>query len=803
MAPIDYFTPGKKTPARGPLARYGRPLPAGVATAYVEAHTEPGDVVLDPFCQSVAVLREATAAGRRAIAANFNPLHVLAVRWLLAPPDPGQLAAAVTRLGDTPKLDVPLREHIENLYRTACRQCQRPVSAGAFVWEREKDVPVEVTYECPACGRRETAPVEPGDLERLGAIEKRGLHYWYALDRIAPPDDVHRETAQRLLALYTPRNIYALTNLLLKIESLFADTPQEEWLKMVLLASLDRCSSLDAPSGQRPRPRRLRRPPRFVERNVWRAFEQASEAVPPLTTPPLRWTASPRDLFRSSLLSLTAEGGANAFLEPRTVRQLGRELPPESIALMVTSPPPLDPVLWSLSWLWVRWLWGDGRAAALTSLLNRRAGDWEWYWRAMAGTFRLLRERLRPDGCLVLAFEAGRPTPAAALMLAAAGAGLALESLCYQPEDGGQYRLVLGRGEGGTPPAPDVRALAGEVTGQVLEAAVDVLRRRGEPLARHWLHLAAYDHLSRTGHLRRVAALAREGFSALDFMSAQLDEGLERGLASGTLVCPTDGSGEEACEGREAEAAWWLGDPQPAAEPLADRVERAAHEVLRDTLAASDDDLAASIYARFPGLLTPEASLIAACLASYGEEITPGYRQLRLADQPRAREHQQAQSVVDAIKLGQRLGYGVGLAHRWREHAWPGGRLGDVLGDRAKAIEPLPPFDVVWYEGEEVRHAFVVISSAALHHLLSERRAWAGDVGRYIVLPDERAALLDFKQRRSPWLRRRVAETGWQFIKARHLTWLAGAKSPDRHDLKKIVGLRPIIEQAEAQIPLF
>jgi hypothetical protein len=43
----------------------------------------------------------------------------------------------------------------------------------------------------------------------------------------------------------------------------------------------------------------------------------------------------------------------------------------------------------------------------------------------------------------------------------------------------------------------------------------------------------------------------------------------------------------------------------------------------------------------------------------------------------------------------------------------------------------------------------------------------------------------------------------WQFIKYGHLSQLASAAEVGRHDLKKIVGLQPIVEQDEAQIPLF
>ena len=76
-------------------------------------------------------------------------------------------------------------------------------------------------------------------------------------------------------------------------------------------------------------------------------------------------------------------------------------------------------------------------------------------------------------------------------------------------------------------------------------------------------------------------------------------------------------------------------------------------------------------------------------------------------------------------------------------------------------------------------------------------------INRYLVIPKERGDLASFKLDRSPWLHQAMVAGRWQFIKYRHLSQLFSATEVDRHDLKKIVGLRPIIEQDEAQIPLF
>lgn len=810
MGQINYFVPGKTVETERFLAHYVQPMLVGVATAYLEAYTSSGQIVLDPFCQSPALVTEAAATGRKVIAANFNPVLALLVRGQLSLPEPRELDAATTRLGDSPKLGVPLREHLDGLYVTSCPQCHRPATTDYFLWDREAGEPVEKAYHCRACGSEGQAPVGPGERETLNRIERHGFHYHYVLDRLAPPGDEGRRVGQKLLDLYTPRNLYALTNLLIKIETLFADSSLQETLKLLLLACLDSCSSLYASPQAWLRPRRLRLPPRFVERNVWRAFEEARvqlSRLPP--SPAVRLATGVSQITSPDLLSLAETDGQppNALVAPLTVRRLSQVLPENSISLIITAPPRLDPVFWSLSYLWSGWLFGREAAAALKPLLKRKKTDWDWYQRAMSSTLRALRRALSAGGRLVLVFTAEGPAFVEALFAAASLAGFELEGASCQPGEApagtmGCYRLSFVKGEEPTTalPSEDEANLAAELQREVSTAMRDVLCQRGEPLTYEWLHLAAYRHLSAKGYLRRAMAV-----SSLDFVSRQVETVLE-GVEGGAIV-----RWEEAGEGEGWPQFWWLREPGEVSPPLSDRVEEAVWEVLCEKSTLSAEALAAAIYPRFPALLTPEAELIEACLKSYAHEIGPNHWQLRPEDQPENRERQRGQGVANLVKLGRRLGYSARLSRAWRKRSWEGGTLMDLLGNEVPGVEPSSPFDVLWHEDKEARHAFILLSTAALGLISRHKDDIPFDhahgkgegINRYLVIPEERSDLANFKLDRSPWLRQAMVTGRWQFIKYRHLSQLVSAAEIDRHDLKKIIGLRPIIEQDEAQIPLF
>jgi len=808
MARINYFVPGKRKKGEGPLARYLQPMPAGVAAAYIKAWTQPDQIILDAFCQDETILSEAVQNGRKAIAVNFNPLTVLAVRSRLTWPDSRQLDAGFTRLSESPKLGMRLQEHLRALYNTLCPWCQNPTPADYFVWDREREKPVEKGYRCELCGSEGLAMVEPADLEALDRIETRGFHYWYILDRVATRGEESREQAQRLLDLYTPRNLYALASLLIKIEALFPQGPLQDAFKLILLACLDSCSNLYSAEG-RTRPLRLHPPTRFLEPNVWHIFEAVYQETRQWSpSPEVHLTKNLEEILAPHLFAWTEGEPPDAFLEARTVRSLARELPDESVALIVVTPPYPDPAFWSLSYLWSGWLLGPKAAASLKPLLGQKRTDWTWYHRAMTATFRALRRVLQAQGRLVLVFVAEASAMVEAPLLAASGAGFELENLLYQPDEGDKYRLSFVKTVETVemPPAPDVEALADEIRHQAVAAAEEVLRERGEPLAFPWLRNAAYERLSQTGHLRQVLAVEEEGFSALDFVAEQVEVAIQEGLGLVRLdVTPEEGA---------RVPLWWLREPEKAARPLADRVEEAVREILQERQTLDRQTLEEAVYPRFPGLLTPEEGLIQACLESYATQIAPDTWQLRAEDQEAYREEQRVRGVAHLIKLGQRLGYRVWLNSTWREQLSAMGEsllaIGEGLltkpfsprsGDD-QMPSPLASFDVLWYE-EKTIHAFVLTVKAALGRLLLKEEAVAGESYRYLVIPAERTSLVDFKLRRNPLLREAMADGNWQIVKYCHLAWLAEIEEIDRHDLKKIIGLKPIIEQPGAQIPLF
>lgn len=83
---------------------FGKLIPA-IPRAFIRELTQPGDIVLDPFCGSGTTLVEARLLGRRAVGVDLNPLSVLITRAKLTNLRPARLT-----------------KHLEQILTTARKQ---------------------------------------------------------------------------------------------------------------------------------------------------------------------------------------------------------------------------------------------------------------------------------------------------------------------------------------------------------------------------------------------------------------------------------------------------------------------------------------------------------------------------------------------------------------------------------------------------------------------------------------------------------------------------------------------------------
>ncbi|MBN1886403.1 MAG: hypothetical protein JW850_00370, partial [Thermoflexales bacterium] len=731
MAEIAYFVPGS-SPAHidsseqpSPLQVYLPAMPAGVAAAYIEAYTQPGDLVLDMFCQTPQVIREGLALGRRVLATNLNPVAICAVELGLAWnnwPDRQAVSAAFTHLLSSSKDSAhsPLDTRLAAHYTSRCPTCRKPARALSFVWDRDRGEAIEKRVQCVQCQAESSGPSDAEDMALAKRYEPRSLPYWLLLERVTTPDMAEhsdeRERAAAVLAAYTPRALAAISDILIRLDAL----PESEraLLRPLLLETLAECSMLHPHTerGQPARPRSLKAPATFVERSVLNSLEKRFK----------RWMgqAAEQSLTRAKQLEALLAGREPAgYLVARSSREIAQVVETDQVALAVGLAPELNSTFWALGAVWSAWLWGKDTADVLRPLLSHRRADTEWLWRALAPSLQAVASRLSEPGKLVLIHRDANDESLGALALAGAGAKLTLAHALAEPHDG--LRMTWRRGAVMPERQLDIEALGIEVMEVTEQAALDILRARSEPST--WPHLAAgiYRALARTDLLTITTRLPDVNPPPLALLTHFV-----RGTFEGreTALQRVEGSDQ----------VWWtnrsIGGGMEV--PLSDLVELAVYDVLQQATEWEEAALLRAIYAQFPGNLTPERSLVTLCLESYAQSVSPGVYSLREEDHPTPRR-QEIEGLRHQLEvIGKRIGWEVG------EHA--NNRL-------------------VWSEKHTPAYTFVFSATAQLApHLLTKRPPLGTPV---LVIPGGRAGLIEYKLRRNVQFRNAAAGAGWQFLK--------------------------------------
>lgn len=761
---------------------------------YLERYSQAGDLVLDPFASQPALLQAAATSRRRLVLNHFSPAASLALQVGASPPDRASLDAVFTRMADAPRRGRTLAERLMALYETICPECARTCTASYFIWDRDSGEPVEKAYHCLDCQSAGRVSVDMADIELAASFEIRGAAYWGLLSRLVAPGDPQTAAARALIELYTPRALIAVSELIIAMEQRLDQSEDQQVGRALILHALQRCISLrpvpDDPgqpgTRERPATQPLHPPQQSLEHNVWLAFEEAYHRLRARET---RYVP----LATGLAALLRPEGEGLAWLSCLLMHDLTQELETGSVDLVLSSPPPFDPGMYALSFLWTGWLFGRERASRLKQMLAVRGASWDWYARVMAVALRGIRPLLRPDGHLVLAFSDRSARRLLALLIAADQAGFRLVAQATQvpltrTEELAAWRFVFDLEQPVRPkPAETLEDLLQQAS---RDAANALIEARGEPIPLTLLHSACSARWLEAGLLAPLAEHDHGSRRPVSFLVRQAR------LALAPDMPPENLRFHPAIV--DDDQAQWAPVVLPASPPLADRVERRVAGLLQ-TGSQSLEEVFNAVYADFPGWETPDRGLVAACIESYGLSDGDVVR-LREEDQPERRARDRGEMLLRLHDLGHRLGFQV----------W----VGEIEKTRASGLVPLgrggplpsrnwTPAGLVWHEDGHPSHAFALAVEAVLLPWLLPAPDDLGGCPRYVVLPGGRAALLDYKLRRCPAWRGRLAVSGWEFIKFRHLRKLAAQPDLGLAGFRARIALDPVVALPGSQLALF
>ncbi len=640
MEEIAYLSGEKPSPGTGPLRRFLPPLPDGMARAalkHVFPKGEQADTwVLDPFGSAPNLPVEAAHAGWRVLATVNNPVARFLLELTAAAPTRQEFQAALAELGSARKGEERLETHLQSLYLTECTRCHRKVPAEAFLWEQGGEVPLARLYHCP-CGEGGEFPTTESDrLHAAILASTTALHRARALERVAPRDDPDRPYAEAALNCYLPRAIYALITIINKLDSLSLTPERRRCLTALVLFACDAANTLWAYPEDRPRPKLLTTPSRFLEHNVWLALERGVDTLASTKTavPVVNW---PRPAPASGVCIF--EGA---------LRDLAGRLKNLPIRVVLTAIPRPNQAFWTLSALWAGWLWGQQTASAFKAALRRQRYDWDWHAEALGSVFRHMSHAL-PLHTLLFGFIA-EPEAAylSATLVALEGAGFDLSGLALRTVHDPIQLFARRRAYEHSPrhrPSPET----------IRQTLQEYLNQRGEPTT--YLHL----------HAAALQAMAAEQSLACDQNDISiLHTPIQKALQSSPFVHYSNAQNPES-------GLWGLEMWETETIPLPDRVEMVVVRTLQKRPTIPFHELEQTVNEEIGGLFTPSLGLIHQVLNSYAVESN-GRWSLRPEDHANARRADLESASVALRSLGQHLGFTVATAGQpgrltlWQEH---------------------------------------------------------------------------------------------------------------------------------------
>lgn len=445
-------TPARARQAMYLMHKYWARKPWYFVRQCIEQYSQPGDVVLDPFCGSGVTVAEALAAGRQGVGNDLNPAAVLLTRLTCAGPvDLAAFDAKVARVA------ARAQAAIMDLYTVdeRCPRCGAPLVTD-WVGRGEKWLQSEATGEgsqldgpmaaliCPrGCrGGAQRRPLTAAERARLAEREQgeaaRAARAWLERYPLYYPTGRRFDKKRRhetLADLFSSRNLLALAILRDAIaaeagpppgaavavspggdQQASSDSLANDLLWLAFSSASHLCSSFRAPGTGHWAVNGLYVPPDWIDENVWLIFSQRLARV------------------RAGKAQSNVRIGASY---QATGSRIGRgsaaelsDVPTASVDYVFTDPPYGDSIQYfELSYLW-NCLLGLPTEHDREVIINQFQGkDLAAYQALLTAAFREVYRVLRPGRWLTVTFANRDSRVWDSLLAACAAAGFELVNI--------------------------------------------------------------------------------------------------------------------------------------------------------------------------------------------------------------------------------------------------------------------------------------------------------------------------------------------------------------------------------------
>lgn len=464
-------------PAKHPphylMHKYWARKPHNLVAAYIEHHTDVGDIVLDPFSGSGVTAIEAICLRRGVVAVDLNPLSRLMVEATIADAEEGELRSAMAAIREA------LAGHVAEAYSTRCPDCGGVSRIAYCVWTASLDCPscgqpvlacdadrVGRNYSCPGCstsvripsstvasermteifcscdncgGKRRSKTPSPGDIDKANRTTTHGPRWRPVDNRFITNRRTLVRAGQLTSDFFTVRNFEMLCAIRAEIERI-DDPSVRRIMTLTFTAGVAQASRLipyrdnmttGGPAWSVPG---FWVPPLHLEMNAWDAFENRFEKTIRGRQSAKVAMAGAKLIETESFDGLTS-ASANAMLLTQDSSNLA-VIPDGSVDYVFADPPYGDAVPYlEFSSLWLAWLDDeiDPDREIVVSDAPGRSKNLERYKNELRSVFAECFRVLKDSGYLTITFHNKSLDVWSAIASALSEAGFILASATYCP----------------------------------------------------------------------------------------------------------------------------------------------------------------------------------------------------------------------------------------------------------------------------------------------------------------------------------------------------------------------------------
>jgi hypothetical protein len=732
------FIPSDDIIVRFPLKRYLPPFHAGVISTWLQENSEPEGNVLDPLGSNPLYALEAAESGFRVFQAQKNPILRLIVEVLAHSYSETEYENAVHLLFDQEWHGEKLENHIQNLYRTDCRNCGQSIIAEGFVWKKESTEPTSVVYFCPYCGESGTFPVDEGDVARLQQIGNPAVYRARAMQRCMAEGIDIKKNIEYALACYTPRALHVVVILFNTLDTLTVSAEERSIMAAVLLEVFDQATSLWHWPSREFRPQQLSVPSIFFEKNIYQTIPHAIRT----------WTNYKKSCEVVSYPVIPDQAHSICLFERKaTTAFVSKQTDPQGFPIFCIFPRP-NQAFWVFSAVWSAWLFGKKAAEGMLSALARQRYGWYWFAQAISTTFSSIKNEITDKDKVFGICSDFTPSYLLAVLLGASDAGFQLAGCAFQGNTN-ILQMIWQHSE----------KTAEEKIEPARQQLIHYLTQRAEPAAFREL----FSVYCTTPAIHSSLSSSLEGESS-DYYNKVLND-LQTELGDKKVYQSYTGTNISSTK-------WMLVNQRKMDQTLDDRIEQAIVHAIYQNLSLDFHDLYGLLCQEFQGFLTPDKDYCKACLESYASRI---HLNTKLY-------------VCDADEDSQKR------MHEQEEIAELIGQIGRKVGAAVQVGDGLSWIDA---DGQPI-YQFFITTTASFSEFIKTKTNKRNGIP-VLVFPASRSRLIQLKMERNPHLKE-VLREDWHLVKFRHIRKIFEQEQITLQAWQEILDVDPPLWDPPAQL---